>query len=182
MREKHSKFHMFTAIANQFYAIFWGLILTKLILLNNSAKAYRTSTSHWNRASWLVVFLRERGWKCKALQSQLERLCILYTSIDLCGEKLMLELRWKGVCPHSETPRTEQFIATFILCIIRRADIISAVQSIPLQPRYARYIEWLGFLACATCYQVRFRSEDRAWKKLLAQKRRGKYRRVLTVE
>lgn len=44
------------------------------------------------QANW-QSFLRERGWKCKALQSQVKRLCILQTSINLLGEKPAVELR-----------------------------------------------------------------------------------------
>lgn len=45
----------------------------------NSAKAYVRSTNHSKTAKEVAVFLRERGCKCKALQSQLEHLCILQT-------------------------------------------------------------------------------------------------------
>lgn len=77
-----------------FHVISRGLTMTILILYSNSAKTYRTHTSQGNKQANWQSFLREHGWKCKALQSQLEHLCILQNSVNLPREKLAVKLRW----------------------------------------------------------------------------------------
>lgn len=38
----------------------------------------RVQVTVTEQANWQAFFLRESGWKCKALQSQLERLCVFH--------------------------------------------------------------------------------------------------------
>lgn len=133
------------------------------------------------QANW-QSFLRERGWKCKALQSQVERLCILPTSIHLLGEKPVVELRWRRVCRRSATPRKffDSFIATiltFKICIIRRAEINSVVQCFPLKERLLPRVTWkvqLKARLAGMCYTSGGVWEwGQSMKKLLVRRRRG---------
>lgn len=88
-----------------------GLITTTL-----SVQRIIEPVRHGDRAGLLTVFLRERGWKCKALHSHLEHLCVFQTTNNLPGENLVVE-----VCCYSTTPKKSgKFICklAFIICTI----------------------------------------------------------------
>lgn len=74
MIKQHSNFHKLTKMSNAlFYAIF---LWTNCDFSEQQCKSLKNEYRLLQQSKLTGrLFLRESGWKCKALQSQLERLC-----------------------------------------------------------------------------------------------------------